>query len=296
MEIVIFIIIIVVLLLVAIGKIKGTPEATNMSEAAIMLRLKTEGAWIAKYLRQTYTTQQRASLKRMFEEKSRYIEELNAELANHKISVGNRQVVEVVKPLIDRAEERQHTGKSVEESLKAVLNDVYPEVKNEHTIPQQAPTLPTLAERAESGDPEAQYVAGCTIIKDPNRLNEGIQLIKKSAAQGFANAQHELGIMMLLYGSSESDVAQSITLFTDAAKNGHGIAPFFLSKIYEHGIGIDANADLAKEWSLRTPLYAGQSAERAFRGLQMQLQLKNIMPDELKEQIVSKWKVLKSLD
>lgn len=64
MEIIIGIVVVVVLLIV-IGKMKGAPEPSSMSEAAIFQRLQTEGAWISKYLSQPYASQQSASLKRM---------------------------------------------------------------------------------------------------------------------------------------------------------------------------------------------------------------------------------------
>ncbi len=87
MEIIIGIVVVVVFLIV-IGKLKGAPEPSAISDAAIFQRIHTETTWISKYLSQPLSSQQSASLKRMYEEKTEYVKNLKAELAKRKMAQG----------------------------------------------------------------------------------------------------------------------------------------------------------------------------------------------------------------
>jgi hypothetical protein len=122
MEIIIGIVVVVVLLIV-IGKMKGAPEPSSMSEAAIFQRLQTEGAWISKYLSQPYSSQQGASLKRMYEEKTIYIQSLKAELMKRQMAEGTQAVQQELAPILQRAAELVKEGKSEAEAHAAALKE-----------------------------------------------------------------------------------------------------------------------------------------------------------------------------
>jgi hypothetical protein len=122
MEIIIGIVVVVVLLIV-IGKMKGAPEPSSMSEAAIFQRLQTEGAWISKYLSQPYASQQSASLKRMYEEKTAYIQNLKAELMKRQMAQGTQAVQQELAPILQRAAELMNEGKPEAEAHAAALKE-----------------------------------------------------------------------------------------------------------------------------------------------------------------------------
>ncbi len=115
MEIVIGIVVVVVLLIV-IGKMKGAPDPSSMSEAAIFQRLQTEGAWISKYLGQPLASQQSDSLKKMYEEKTQYIQNLKVELTMRQMAQGSQAVQAELAPILERTAELVKEGKSQEEA------------------------------------------------------------------------------------------------------------------------------------------------------------------------------------
>lgn len=266
MEIVIGIIV-VVLIIVMYGKAKGAPLPSSMSESAILLRLQTESDWINKYLIQPASVQQRSSLKTMFEEKTRYVEQLRSELAKRNSSTNVQRTIEhELNSLLESATKHQASGQSTTESLRSALSEKYSanthNDSNSHTL--DAPSPPTMHERAESGDPEAKFVVGDTLLREPSSRNEGLIWVQKSAAQGFANAQFVLGIYIFDHASSQSDYERSISLLSESAENGHGIAPYYLAKFYELGMGIEADPIVSKMWLSRTPPYARARASREF--------------------------------
>lgn len=122
MEIIIGIVVFVALLVV-IGKIKGAPEPSSMSDAAIWQRIQTEGAWISRYLSQPFSSQQSASLKRMYEEKSEYIKNLKAELTKRQMAQGTQAVQSELAPILQRAAELMKDGKSEAEANAQALKE-----------------------------------------------------------------------------------------------------------------------------------------------------------------------------
>jgi len=122
MEIIIGIVLVVVLMIV-VGKMKGAPEPSSMSEAAIFQRLQIEGAWISKYLSQPYSSQQSASLKRMYEEKTAYIQSLKAELMKRQMAQGTQAVHQELAPILQRAAELVKEGKPEAEAHAEALKE-----------------------------------------------------------------------------------------------------------------------------------------------------------------------------
>ena len=122
MEIVIGIIVVVVLVIV-IGKMKGAPEPSSMSEAAIFQRLRTEGAWIEKYLSQPFSTQQGESLKKMYEEKTQYVLALREELTRQQMAQGAKAVSAELAPIHERTAQLVSEGKTQEEATAQSLKE-----------------------------------------------------------------------------------------------------------------------------------------------------------------------------
>lgn len=59
MEIIVGIVVVFVVLII-FGKIKGAPDPASMSDAALVGRLQSEGAWMNRYYRLPYENQQSA--------------------------------------------------------------------------------------------------------------------------------------------------------------------------------------------------------------------------------------------
>lgn len=122
MEIVIGVVV-VFFLLIFIGKLKGAPAPETMTEGAIFQRLQTEGAWISKYLSQPYSTQQSESLKRMYDEKTAYIQSLKAELMKRQMAQGSNAIQQEMVPILQRASELVKQGVPEAEAHATALKE-----------------------------------------------------------------------------------------------------------------------------------------------------------------------------
>jgi hypothetical protein len=122
MEIVIGVVV-VFFLLIFIGKLKGAPVPESMTERAIFQRLQTEGAWISKYLSQPYSTQQSESLKRMYDEKTAYIQSLKAELTKRQMAQGSNAIWQEMAPILQRASELVQQGSPETEAHATALKE-----------------------------------------------------------------------------------------------------------------------------------------------------------------------------
>lgn len=122
MEIIIGIVAVVVVLFV-IGKLKGAPDPSAMSEAAIAQRIHTETAWISKYQSQPLSSQQSPSLQRMYDEKIEYVKNLKTELIKRQLAQGGQAVQEELAPILQRAADLVKDGKSEPESNAMAIKE-----------------------------------------------------------------------------------------------------------------------------------------------------------------------------
>jgi hypothetical protein len=120
---IIFGIVAVVVLLFVIGKMKGPPDPAAMSDGAILLRLGTEGAWVSNYLKQPLSSQQSDSLKRMYEEKTTYIQSLKAELMKRQMAQGVEAVKQEITPILQRTAELMEQGQTEEEARVTAVRE-----------------------------------------------------------------------------------------------------------------------------------------------------------------------------
>lgn len=104
-------------------------------------------------------------------------------------------------------------------------------------------------------DADAQYVMACKFLSSARRA-EGMELLRKSALQSYAPSQYELGRCLLEQAVSEDECNEVITLLAGAATKWHGKAAYFLSKIFDEGLGVHRNIDKAQEWANRSPASA----------------------------------------
>ncbi|RXZ43750.1 tetratricopeptide repeat protein [Crenobacter cavernae] len=160
MEIIIGIIVIFVAIII-FGKLKGAPDPASMPDIALMQRLQSEEAWITRYLGLPYENRQSVSLKKMYEEKTAYIEQIK---------------LEIVK--------RQKAFEAIQaEPLKQ--DSLLPESPN-FAITEKALSA------AEAGDVEAQLLVGSAYLAGSNGLPQDLQkagqYLIKAAEQNHAFA------------------------------------------------------------------------------------------------------------
>ena len=127
--------------------------------------------------------------------------------------------------------------------------------------------LVLLKDRAEEGDPEAQFELGRRYLQGAGlERNDVMALhwVEAAAAQGYARAQAGLGWMYAVGRGVKRDDAQSFLWYERAAKEGFAVAQRMLGKYYEKGIGTEKNLVLAREWYEKA---AAQGDEKSVRRL-----------------------------
>jgi TPR repeat protein len=113
--------------------------------------------------------------------------------------------------------------------------------------------LESLRKTAEQGDARAQYELGEMYDKGEGvaaNSNEAVKWYRRAAEQGHPGAQWQLGYKYE-YGSGVAvDNVESIKWFRKAAEQGHGIAQFELAMRYNTGKGTAKDSVEAYKWVL----------------------------------------------
>ena len=124
-------------------------------------------------------------------------------------------------------------------------------VKENRTLAQG--NLATIRLQAKKGLASAQYNLGRMYelgIKLPVDGSKALALYKKSADQGYANAQYRLAISMLYGKNDERDEKLGREWLSAAAGNGHQIAKNLLTNLTNQEGGFGAGNSIAVSWYL----------------------------------------------
>jgi TPR repeat protein len=171
-----------------------------------------------------------------------------------------------------------------EKQIPSVLeSELTPDEKSallEEIMPPASPNEPTPEEKflklrkdAETGDPKAQnglgvmYYTGEAISKDPSGkiLNNdpatAAAWFHRSAAQGYADAQFNLGLMYANGEGVPHDAAKAVELFKKAAEQGNVDAQNNLGVMYYSGEGVSRDTDKAKEWFSKAAAQGNEEAK-----------------------------------
>jgi uncharacterized protein len=128
--------------------------------------------------------------------------------------------------------------------------------------------LGNLVPLAQQGDPEAQWRLGSLYVNGPasrfsQSRGEGVELIRKAAAQGYAQAQLELGTLYE-YGKAglPQDDAEAAKWLLRAAEQDNANAEIEIGYFYEKGRGVAVNPSEAVRWTARSAEQGNASALR----------------------------------
>lgn len=174
------------------------------------------------------------------------------------------------------------------------------------TLTAAAETLDQLRQRAQSGDPEAQYLYAEALRKGgyendsiPKDIAEALNWYRKAAEQGVEQTQIHLGKCydyglgvesnmaeaMKWYkkaadqGSAKgqfclgvcyqlsNNLAEALNWYRKAAEQGYVNAQFNLGSHYQSGDGITQNLSLAMYWYLKAAEQGDESALREYNQL-----------------------------
>ena len=107
---------------------------------------------------------------------------------------------------------------------------------------------------AEQGDAVAQCNLGVMYRKGngvPQDYGKAFDWYLKSAEQGYADAQMALGLMYLKAKGVPQDYTKALEWLTKSAEQGYAIAQFNLGVMYHEGYGVPQNYGKAFEWYLK---------------------------------------------
>ena len=132
--------------------------------------------------------------------------------------------------------------------------------------------FPLAQKLAESGDKEAQYHLATLYAKAPGRQNfsEAFNWFKKSAMQGYADAQASLGVMYKdgMTPDGRQDPAEAVRWFEQAEAQNNGRAQYWLGEAYEKGLaGLDVSRSKAEELYYKASLQDVPDAAEALQRL-----------------------------
>jgi len=118
---------------------------------------------------------------------------------------------------------------------------------------------------AEQGYAPAQYELGAMYYYDAEKgikqdFSEALKWIRKSAEQGNASAQLLLGSMYELGDGVTENLSEAVKWYRKSAEQGEKYAQYSLGKMYERGDGITQDYDKAIEWYQKA---ADQGHEKA---------------------------------
>ena len=111
-----------------------------------------------------------------------------------------------------------------------------------------------LSPLAEEGEAEAQFRLGIiyqTGLGGVSNESYAYRWMRESAQQGHALAQHGLGIMYLFGECAIKNEVEALKWFEKAAAQGLIGALTTMAMIYQDGLGVEPDADKAKELYVR---------------------------------------------
>ena len=111
----------------------------------------------------------------------------------------------------------------------------------------EKPQIPTLKEKAEGGDAEAQSMLGFE-YETKQDLKEAVKWYRKAAEQGDVDAQLALGDMYSDGRGVEKDFKGAAKWYRKAAEQGYASAQWLLGIMYSKGEGVPENDVAALAW------------------------------------------------
>jgi TPR repeat protein len=112
-------------------------------------------------------------------------------------------------------------------------------------------TEPTLFERAQKGDPSAQFELGDAYTKGegvPQDSAEAVKWYRIAAEQGDAKAQYRLGLMYAIGEGVPEDSAEAVKWILKAAEQGSKFPQLELGRRYAEGDGVSKDSTEAVKW------------------------------------------------
>jgi uncharacterized protein len=139
---------------------------------------------------------------------------------------------------------------------------------------QNATPTNGLAQRAESGEAQAQFELG-RAYEDGKGVPQddalAIQWFRKSADKGNAQAQNSMGVMYALGRGVQGDKEEAVRWYKKSAKQGLAEGIYNVAISYYNGEGVDENIGLAYTWMMLAQRRGDTQAAEATKRIGEQL-------------------------
>ncbi len=131
--------------------------------------------------------------------------------------------------------------------LLAITSTYAASPEQPNSVPLDPNSLQTLIDKADKGDPNAQYNLGLVYFV-PQGYKEAFKWWTKAAEQGYASAQFKLGAMYAYGTGIPQDYKEALKWWTKAAEQGHADAQSFLGSRYYFGVDVPQDYKEAVKW------------------------------------------------
>ena len=124
---------------------------------------------------------------------------------------------------------------------------------------------------AEQGNAKAQHNLGVCYNNGEGveqDKEEAVKWYRKAAEQGNADAQLNLGIMYFIGDGVKEDDAEAVKWYRKAAEQGNAKAQAELGMMYEHGWGVAEDGSEAMRWYRKAAEQGDDDAKEALKGWQ----------------------------
>jgi len=108
-----------------------------------------------------------------------------------------------------------------------------------------------LRDRAEAGNPDAQYSLGCVYYDGDGveqDYDEALKWYRLAAAQNHNSGLCDVGFCYRNGHGVEQDYAKALPYYQKAADQGCPTAAYWLAYAYEYGQGVQEDVEKARSW------------------------------------------------
>ena len=130
--------------------------------------------------------------------------------------------------------------------------------------------LQRLKSDAERGDPNAQSVLGEAYYRAKDYQN-ALAWFRKSAQQGYAPGQYNLGVMFMEGSGRAKDAGEAVKWFLKAAEQRHLTGMNNLTAAYFYGLGVPQDLVAAYMWSSIAASLGDENSKKNLAGLKSKL-------------------------
>jgi TPR repeat protein len=123
---------------------------------------------------------------------------------------------------------------------------------------------PAARQKAEAGDPRAQYLLGMHYafgIQNDEQLAQSVYWFRRSAELRYSEAEYRLGQAYASGRGVRNDSKMAAYWLRRAAEDGAVNAQFWLGLMYENGRGVTRNRQQALKWFLRAAKQGNPDAQ-----------------------------------